>query len=141
LFRFHFSVLKPGDTISVTGQASSGLAIFHHLGIYLGNDEVIDYTNDSEIRRIHINTFTENRTRPLFRAVYVAPPAAYSPDVIVERAANVWRNPSEFGEYSVTSNNCEHFVTYCTFGEKFSLQVEEVQKAAAMATAAICQIS
>ena len=110
-------------------QVADGLVTYRHLGIYIGNDEVIDYTSESKVRRISMNHFMENRARPVFRAVYKEAPPAYSPDVIVQRAKNF--SPSEFGEYNLRSNNCEHFVTYCTFGKKFSLQVEEVERAVA----------
>ena len=50
---FVFSDLKPGNTIAVKGNASSGLLGYYHVGIYLGNEEVINYTNYSKVQRIN----------------------------------------------------------------------------------------
>ncbi|KAI0219471.1 hypothetical protein LSAT2_028999 [Lamellibrachia satsuma] len=89
------SVLKRGDTIGVKGSGSSsgsrtgssGLSMeYYHLGIYLGHDEVIDYVNDSAVRRIHLNEFTQDDTRPLYRIRYTDAPPAYEPKKITERA-------------------------------------------------------
>ena len=128
---FNFSVLTNGDTIGVKGNSSigstGGLLEYYHLGIYLGGrtQEVIDYTNDSEVRRIRLTVFTENDTRPLYRIRYTnAPPASRSSE-IVERAVTQFRY-KEFGQYDEITNNCEHFATYCTFGKTFSCQVAKV---------------
>ena len=117
-----FSVLKPGDSIGVKGNASRGLLEYYHLGIYLGNEQVIDYTNDSKVRRIKLCVFTENNTRQLCRIHYLKAPPANKADVIIENAALRFRN-QDFGTYDVITNNCEHFVTFCTFGKRFSFQV------------------
>ena len=132
--RFYFSVLKPGDTIGVKGSSSGsssggssgGLMDYYHLGIYLGgpNQEVIDYVDNSEVRRIRLTVFTENDTRPLYRIRYTNAPPVYRPTVIVERAVTKFRN-QDFGQYNLTKNNCEHFTTYCMFGKRFSVQVKK----------------
>ena len=92
----------------------------YHLGIYLGNDEVIDYVK--EVQRIHLNEFTEDNTRPLYRIRYTDAPPPYEPETITERAMEKYVN-QDFGNYDVVLNNCEHFVTDCTFGKGFSFQV------------------
>ena len=84
---------------------------------------MIDYVNDSIVRRIHMEAFTEEGTRPLYRIHYVdAKPPKKPPQNIIETAANAVKNQN-FGEYSVVTNNCEHFATFCTFGKCFSYQV------------------
>ena len=95
---------------------------YYHLGIYLGDDEVIDYVDDSAVRRIHLDVFTEDNTRPLYRILYTDAPPAYEPKKITERAMEKYVN-QDFGNYDVVLNNCEHFVTDCTFGKRFSYQV------------------
>ena len=44
-------------------------------------------------------------------------------DNIVEKAYYYYKNPDEWGEYDILSNNCEHFATYCATGHKMSGQV------------------
>ena len=133
VFLFRFSVLKRGDTIAVptrssgsttpSGSSSSGIPGFFHVGIYLGNEEVIDYMNDSRVRRMDIRVFTEEGKRTLYRIHYVdANPPQKPRQEIIETAANSFRN-QDFGEYNVVTNNCEHFVTFWTFGRRFSYQV------------------
>ena len=117
-----FSVLKPGDSIGVKGGASSGVLEYYHLGIYIGKEQVIDYTNESTVRRISLIVFTENNTRQLSRIHYLKAPPAFKPDVISQNAAIQFNNQN-FGTYDLITNNCEHFVTFCTFGKRFSYQV------------------
>ena len=126
---FGFSVLKPGDSIGVKVNASSGLLANCHLGIYLGNEEVIDYTIESTVRKISLEVFTENNTQELYRINYKKAPAAYKPEVIMETAMYKYSN-QDFGHYNAITNNCAHFVTYCTFGKRFSLQIDKTVKSA-----------
>ena len=46
-----------------------------------------------------------------------------SREEIVETAEYYLENKEEWGEYSLVSNNCEHFATYCATGKKKSGQV------------------
>ena len=117
-----FSDLKPGDSIGVKGNASSGMLEYYHLGIYIENEEVIDYMSDSKVRRIKLCVFTENNTRQLCRIHYLKAPPAHNADVIIKNAALKFQN-QDFGTYDLITNNCEHFVTFCTFGKRFSFQV------------------
>ena len=122
-----FSVLKRGDSIGVKGGASSGVLEYYHLGIYIGNEEVFDYVNDSTVRRISLIVFTENNTRQLSRTHYLKAPPANKPNVIIRNADIMFRTKG-FGTYDLITNNCEHFVTFCTFGKRFSFQVAKTVK-------------
>ena len=141
--RFYFSILKQGDAIGVKGNlsdlssgrssggsssvssggSSGGLFEYYHLGIYLGgpNKEVIDYVDSSEVRKIRLTIFTENDTRPLCRIQYTNAPPIDKPTVIAERAVAKFTN-QDYGQYDRFAKNCEHFATYCMFGEGFSVQ-------------------
>ena len=99
---------------------------YYHLGIYLGGErqEVIDYINDSTVRRIRLTVFTEDNTRPLYRIRYIDASPAYEPEEIISRAVKTFTN-DDFGTYDSITNNCEHFATDCTFGKKYSYQVAQ----------------
>ena len=97
--------------------------------------EVIDYINQSVVRRIHLMVFTEDNTRPLYRIRYTDAPERFKPSVVVERAVAHFRH-QDFGQYDVITNNCEHFATDCTFGKKFSFQV--AQKTRSVNSACVC---
>ncbi|KAI0219322.1 hypothetical protein LSAT2_029111, partial [Lamellibrachia satsuma] len=85
------SVLQQGDTIGVEGEATaSGIIGYYHLGIYIGKDaegngQVIDFTNNSEVRRVHLNVFAGSGS--IYRVCYISAPTTYAPEVIVARAA------------------------------------------------------
>ena len=115
-----------------------------HVGIYLGKNcegihEVIDYTDDSEVHRIHLDDFltsdgssssSSSRSKrhkggslgDLYRVRYSGITAKYNPKEVVERALTEFKR-NDFGEFDAIFNNCEHFVTFCTFGKRFSYQI------------------
>ncbi|KAK2184922.1 hypothetical protein NP493_249g11068 [Ridgeia piscesae] len=109
------SELQPGDTVTVDGDS----VLCRHVGVYLGNNEVIEFTN--HLKR---TTLTEFRggAKPLSRVRYTAPSQKDEPGMIVERATNALMNQDVVGSYDVISNNSEHFVTYCTFGKRLSYE-------------------
>ena len=103
-----FSVLKPGDSIAVKANS---LLEYYHIGIYIGNEVVIDYIDDSKVRKIKLCVFTENNTRQLSRIQYLKAPPAFKPDVIIRNAALKFQN-QDFGTFNLFTNNCEHFVSF-----------------------------
>ena len=136
LFRLHFSQLNLGDIIGVGCSGSGRLLGIFHLGIYVGNGEVIDYTNDSRVHKAHLddflrtsssssspNTRSGSHMGDLLRIHYSGMSGKYNPDVIRERAQREFKSQT-FGEFNTFDNNCEHFATNCVFGVKFSYQVE-----------------
>ena len=58
---------------------------------------------------------------------------------VKEKAEEALKSPHDFGVYDVKTNNCEHFATYCRYGNRFSQQVMKVVQtgAAAAAVAAV----
>ena len=100
----------------------------HHVAIYLGNDEVIEFMN--ELRRKTLTVFADGAPS-LCRVRYKSLQPTYIPEVIVDRAKAALKNPEKVGSYDVISNNCEHFVTYCTFGKRLSYQRIMAEKAPA----------
>ena len=96
-----------------------GSALCRHVGIYLDNDEVIEFTN--ELRKTTLAAFIEG-AHPLYRVHYKSP---WQPDElgqIMGRAMGAWKDKEIVGSYDVISNNGEHFVTYCTFGKRLSYE-------------------
>ena len=134
-FRFHFSVIQPGDTVAahketavngetaVQGESAvhGETASSHHVGIYLGNGEVIDFTN--EPRKATLAVFTDG-VQSLARVRYTGSQKPYNPEVIVNMVKDALKNPALFGSYDVNSNTSEHFVTYCTFGKRLSFETK-----------------
>lgn len=126
-----------GDVIGVSR------IIYEHYGIYIGNDQVIQYTLSAdktrlEIRKTNIVQFLHRSTtffvldcefkKPLksepikYRTLFRLP--VFSPEETVRRAE------SRLGEveYNLLSNNCEHFAIWCKTGLSISYQVEEYSK-------------
>ena len=105
---------------------------FYHHGIYIGNDEVVQfglpfemYKNNDEVKvlRSNISEFCGNND---FIEVYVYSKKElkqkYSDEEIIKNAL------SHVGEggYNILRNNCEHFANYCVFGVKKSEQIDNV---------------
>ena len=152
-FRFHFSVIQPGDTVAairetaihgetaVQGKSAvqrktavhgetavhgdtavhGETAPCHHVGIYLGNGDIIDFTN--ELRKVTLTVFTDG-VQSLAQVRYTGSQEPYSPEVIMTKAKDALKNPALVGSYDVSSNNSEHFVTHCTFGKRLSFETE-----------------
>ena len=126
VFRFYFSDLRRGDAIAVEvssppSSAAGSSTGHYHFGIYVGgkNQEVIDYVHTSGVRRISLTILTERGKRPLSRVQYKHAPSSYPPATVAERAEQVEKKG--FGNYDRYKSNCEHFVTYCMFGERKTL--------------------
>ena len=121
-FRFLFSVLQPGDSVTV----DVATLLCRHVGIYVGNGEIIDFAN--ELRKVTLAVFTEGES--LSRVQYTQPPPDCDPEQVVQRALDALKNPELVGSYDVISNNSEHFVTYCTFEKHLSYKGVKAAKEA-----------
>ena len=100
-----------------SGSASSGSAMpFYHHGIYVGGGCVIDFTDESKVRRITLTKFKAKKS--VFRVTYASRTPFLANDVVS------LDNPDIVKDYSIASNNCEHFATYCKYGIGWSQQVE-----------------
>jgi len=118
-----------GDQIRV----NRGL-YFHH-GIYVSDDEVIQYASPSGsevspatalIISTSLSTFLKGAEVEV--RVYNSEELkkVRSKDEIVRFAKA--QLGTGLGEYNIISNNCEHFSNYCAFGIKESNQVDDILK-------------
>ena len=96
--------------------------LYTHHGIYIGNDSVIHYSGLSDgiqsgpVEEVSLKEFCAGSSYEVVRHDN----RKYSREESVERAK------SRIGEnaYSVTGNNCEHFVNWCIDGDHKSSQVD-----------------
>ena len=118
-----------GDQIRV----NRGL-YFHH-GIYVSNDEVIQYASPkgSEIApetaliiKTSLDTFLNGGIVEVREYNSSELKEVRSKDEIVKFAES--KLGTGLGEYSLIDNNCEHFSNYCAFGKKVSNQVDDILK-------------
>ena len=121
--------IKPsyGDQIRV----NRGL-YFHH-GIYVSDDEVIQYASPKGSEISAPNALILSTTLDEFLKGGEVEVRVYSDeekkkvrskDDIVKFAKS--KLGTGLGEYDLINNNCEHFSNYCAFGEKFSNQVNDI---------------
>lgn len=105
---------------------------YTHHGVEVDDGEVIHFTGTpgnkrgAQIRRTTLADFTGTRGKLRYRRYGQQLPA----DVAVERAE------SKLGQsgYSLFSNNCEHFATWCVYDRNKSAQVNGAKAAGAFAT-------
>ena len=105
--------------------------IYHH-GIYIGNDEVVQFGMPSEFMQDHkkIKVLRSNMKDFLVGFLEVR---VYTKKELKEK-----RSDEEIvriallrvgeGNYNLLKNNCEHFAYECTFGVKKSDQVDSLIK-------------
>ncbi len=121
--------------------------IFWHMGIYIGNNQVIDYHNPDNgkkkadkgilgksgatIRMESLEKFAEEGKVFL----HAEPIDDAHGKECVKRAKNFYRNPGDYnGKYNLVTKNCEHFATTC-FGEEYSPMKQTTKVAVAIAIA------
>ena len=105
---------------------------YTHHGVEVGDGEVIHFSGTpgnkrgAQIRRTSLADFTGPRGKLRYRRYGRQLPA----DLAVERAE------SKLGQsgYSLFSNNCEHFATWCVYDRTKSAQVNGAKAAGALAT-------
>lgn len=117
---------KPGDLIEFIRT------LYQHWGVYVGRGKVVHLTDPNGQSSIslafggiavvkeeslefvaagctyRVNNKYDNKTEP------------YPPEIIVNAA---WREVGQIKNYSVTSANCEHFVTELRYGDCYSDQI------------------
>ncbi|WP_421617424.1 lecithin retinol acyltransferase family protein [Brevibacillus sp. TJ4] len=86
---------------------------YEHHALYIGNNQIIHYSNGS-IRRDELEAMDNALNQSDVRVKNS--PCLYDLDLVVSRAE------SRIGEsdYNLALNNCEHFVTWCRSGGKYS---------------------
>lgn len=105
-----------GDQIYVMRPLAGMQGVYEHHGIDCGDGTVIHYSKVGEptVRRTSWHEFSWGN--PVYTRSY---PVHYIADVVIERAE------SRLGEkrYSLMTNNCEHFATWCKTGTNESQQL------------------
>ena len=106
------SKMQNGDHLVV------GRTAYTHHGIYIGNGEVIHFSDDYGVERISLDEFSQGKQV----RVRDYGDSSYSPEERVERAK------SRLGEddYNLVTNNCEHFAAWVATGKHESKQVRNV---------------
>ncbi len=113
--------LAVGDHIRIVSR----WLVYGHHGIYIGNGKVIHYHDSyyrqwkAEVKVASLLEFTDKQPMANIRIVEYED-EVYSPEEVVKRARR------RLGErkYSLRTNNCEHFATWCKTGKARSKQVE-----------------
>ena len=107
--------------------------LYSHHGIYVSDDEVIQYASPtgSEVSpataliiKTNLDTFLKGGELEVRTYSSEELKNIRSKDEIVKFARS--QLGTGLGEYDLISNNCEHFSNYCAFGEKKSNQVEDI---------------
>ncbi|MGN5477795.1 lecithin retinol acyltransferase family protein [Cupriavidus basilensis] len=97
---------------------------YQHHGIYVGEGRVVHYSGFSTflshgpVQECSISSFTTGHKVSL----KLTSQDALSPDQVVARA----RSRLGEDEYSLLTNNCEHFCEWCVHGVSRSAQVEVI---------------
>jgi len=127
------SELRKGDVI---GVHRIGI-LYDHYGIYTGNNEVIhfsdeggDFGDDTCIRRTTLTQFKDGASN-VFVVYFKNEFTVYSPEETVKKAKSLLGKGKD--KYSLLTNNCEHFTTWCKTGKHESSQVPILLEAAAWA--------
>jgi len=96
---------------------------YYHYGILISQNEVVHFVGPSFLKRkestikiISLNKFLRGEKLEIIKSKY----NVYSKEEIVERALS--KVGTDFGVYSLTKNNCEHFATWCVSGKRMSTQ-------------------
>ena len=116
-----------GDIIRVN------LGNLYHYGIYVSDDEIIQFGYPPVLRNIDkdrvvvvatdIKTFACEKIVEVGYFVHADHQKRFKPEIVVENA----RNRMGEGGYNVIHNNCEHFAFECYCGIHYSSQEEEAR--------------
>jgi len=106
----------------------------YHFGIYLGNDEVIEYGSakdflktdkkDVKVQISSMDSFLDGKNVLVAKLGLIEKMKRNSVNKTIELAK------ARLGEtkYDPIENNCEHFVNECVFNKHYSAQVEAYKK-------------
>ena len=81
-----------------------------HLGVYIGNNEVVHYRDDNIVHRTSWEEFLRGREPQHWEYPDIK---GASPNAVVKTAMG---KVGEVSKYSLLKNNCEHFAIYCKTG-------------------------
>ncbi len=115
-----------GDRI----EMSRWFGLYNHWALYIGNDIVVNFINvdnpsskkKADKVKVQQSKLKDTIGRSKWRInnsddVYLFQPATRA-DVTrrIQKFKDIW------SDYNLKANNCKHFVNYCRYGEKYSLQ-------------------
>lgn len=110
-------------------EAVTRVALYKHYGIEIENKQVIHFVGTSyltrkksEIEKTTIKEFSRNGKIKIVNKYK----KKFSNEEIVKRAKT--KLNTNFGGYSIKTNNCEHFATWCATGVKQSNQSDILKK-------------
>lgn len=105
-----------------------GIDYYHH-GIFISAEVgLIDFggpnKREATVRSVDLLKFTDFGRKRLVRITYPKG-QCLPPEVVVDNAKQLLKNPQRWGAYDMIKNNCEHFATKCKTGISVSKQVIE----------------
>lgn len=117
--------LRPGDQLAVQGEME-GIDYYHH-GIFISAEVgLIDFggpnKREATVRSVDLLKFTDFGRKRLVRITYPKG-QCLPPEVVVDNAKKLLKNPHRWGAFDIITNNCEHFATKCKTGIAISKQV------------------
>lgn len=143
--RYYKAGTRPeaGDILAVRRKN----AVYTHYGICVGNERVVHFSGpigddlsgkDTRIRNTALKDFL--RGDPLLVQVIDEERRRYNRKETVERAlAAVGKTEIVGGRYNFMLNNCEHFATWCVYGEGLTHQVHDIGSKAVGAQLAVTE--
>lgn len=122
--KWEYGVLLRGDHIRVSRQH------YYHHGVYLGNNEVIHFTGDTndgisdpnnvKVRKTSLDFFANGN--PVEKAIYSAHEEKNRNPV--EKIIEIATSHLGEGGYNFANNNCEDFANKCCYIKKPKTQVD-----------------
>ncbi len=129
--QWDYQIPQAGDILRVDR------GLFFHYGIYMGDHTVVsfgegiltelEHAESVRVVRVPMDRFLQRRLPEVRVCSRAEKKIRRSPEDILSSAEDAVGN----GGYSITSNNCEHFVNQCVFGCAYSRgarQMEEILK-------------
>ena len=117
----------PGDHIRVSTNG------YYHHGIYIGNDEVIQFGHPFDMYQDHslikvIKSDIQDFLRGGFLEVRQYSKKELKKKFDNEKVIEIAMSKLGEGDYNLLYNNCEHFANFCVFGIKESKQVDSIHE-------------
>ncbi len=117
----------PGDHIRVSING------YYHHGIYIGNDEVIQFGHPFDMYQDHslikvISSDVQDFLRGGFLEVRQYSKKELKKKFNNEKIIEIAMSKLGEGGYNLLYNNCEHFANFCVFGIKESKQIDSIHE-------------
>jgi len=132
-YYYHHAIVvavSPTEIVIISFTNPSQDALFNSFAL---SSNPKGYQATKKYARIHRESITKDEFALEVVYVYDYEGNCNDADTVVSRAASVESGYTPWDEYSLVSNNCEHFATWCKIGQKNSKQVETVSTVATTA--------